>query len=106
MNPNSPNFEVTDTELDYSTPTSFLIRWGTKSAGFGEVSFTQRMNELQCDNECMSRRFVKSVLEHWMHNHIDQYISVKMHLLDQYKSIDALLDASIPTQATQDWKRP
>jgi hypothetical protein len=54
-----PDFTVVDVEV-LRAP---YLRWQTASAGFGEVRFYRGEDgRVHCENECMSRDFVKSVL--------------------------------------------
>ena len=39
------------------------IAWGTKTAGFGHLSFNNKDGKIHCSNEGMSRKFVKEVLD-------------------------------------------
>ena len=38
------------------------IGWGTKSAGFGHLSFKNKDGKIHCGNETMGRKFIKDVL--------------------------------------------
>jgi hypothetical protein len=68
MDLTNPDFIVTEVTPEffgssYRNYGGFVIRWGTKSAGFGEISIAKDKDGiLRCDNERMSREFVKSVL--------------------------------------------
>jgi hypothetical protein len=47
----------------------FELVWTTESAGFGTTTFVLNHDGMwECDNECMSRDFVMSVLKHWVDN--------------------------------------
>lgn len=60
-----PDFTVTHVELtecwfrEYSS--GFLIKWGTKSAGFGEMTVTVKDGIFRIQNEAMSKEFLKQV---------------------------------------------
>jgi hypothetical protein len=64
----NPDFTVTEAVLEPFGPNEhnkggFIVRWGTKSAGFGEMSvWVKKDGTLRCDNEGMSRKFLKEVL--------------------------------------------
>ncbi len=40
----------------------FVVRWGARGIGFGELSFSIKDGVVHCDNECMSRRFCRGAL--------------------------------------------
>jgi len=42
----------------------FIISWGCKNVGFGELTFSIKNGETHCDSETMSREFIKQALEH------------------------------------------
>lgn len=42
------------------------LSWQTESAGWGTTTFVRKGNKWECDNECMSRKFVMSVLKKWV----------------------------------------
>jgi len=54
----NPEFSYSEPEKD----TAFRIQWGAKGIGFGEFTFFYRDGKLMCDNECMSKEFVKKAL--------------------------------------------
>ena len=54
-----PDFTVTKVGL---IDDSFALCWQTASAGFGEVTFQRDGDRIVCDNEAMSRAFLKEVL--------------------------------------------
>lgn len=60
-------FEVTHATLVWAgitdRGTGFTIAWQTKGAGFGETSVLFKDGELHCDNECMSRDFIRRVFD-------------------------------------------
>lgn len=78
--PTKADFEVTHVEVDYiigprklkakaadgtfdaSHNGAFGLKWGTKGAGFGTVSFAMVNGKIECQNEMMSKEFVKEVL--------------------------------------------
>lgn len=69
MQGKKPDFTVTHTQLDSAWDRGgskgFLISWGTKSAGFGELAIFQTTEgELRIDNESMGPDFCKRVLFH------------------------------------------
>ncbi len=39
-----------------------VITWGTKSAGFGNITFYKKGKKLHCDSETLPKDFVKAVL--------------------------------------------
>ena len=41
----------------------FVLSWGTKSAGFGECTFYLQDGKMKCQNECMSKEFVKTLFD-------------------------------------------
>lgn len=66
VRPKKSDFELTHVEL-YSAffgcdTNGFDIAWETKRAGFGHVCFTMTKDGLVCENEMMSRAFIKRVL--------------------------------------------
>lgn len=95
------------TELDpeaASTPTQLIINWGRKGTGFGMLSFFERDGKLECDNECMGRKFCKGVLMAFCNG--GQYGEALPPLLARFDTektrtheqmVDALLDACTPT---------
>lgn len=40
----------------------FIVAWGRKNWGFGEFTFAMKDGKIVCDNECMSKQFIKDVL--------------------------------------------
>ena len=38
------------------------IQWGREEIGFGEITFYYKNGKLMCDNECMSKDFIKQIL--------------------------------------------
>lgn len=67
-----PDFAVTGAEIEQvwgrwrrgkrGNDGGFNVAWRTKSAGFGHATFYLKKGQLHCDNECMSREFLKSVM--------------------------------------------
>lgn len=41
---------------------SLTVEWSRSGVGFGSVTFYKRDGKLYCDNECMSREFVRKVM--------------------------------------------
>lgn len=39
-----------------------VIQWGREKLGFGEIVFFYEGDKLMCDNEMMSKEFIKQVL--------------------------------------------
>jgi hypothetical protein len=56
-----PDFTVTAVEV-VGLKGGLVLRWETKSAGFGELTISARHGELFMDTETMGPAFVKSVL--------------------------------------------
>jgi hypothetical protein len=44
----------------------FVLKWSASNLGFGELTFYRTDTGYACDNECMSRTFVKAVLCAWV----------------------------------------
>jgi len=42
----------------------FIVSWGCKNIGFGELTFFIRDGVSHCDSETMSKDFIKQTLEH------------------------------------------
>lgn len=65
-----PDFTVIETKLEGAgmDPTGhyFCISWGTKSAGFGELTFYTEGGKLWVDSEGMSKKFQLEVLKHFI----------------------------------------
>jgi hypothetical protein len=40
----------------------FSVAWSVKGIGYGEFSFWVKDGKLRCDNECMSKDFIKLIL--------------------------------------------
>lgn len=40
----------------------FLIQWGAKGIGFGEIAFVKEGDKIKCYTECMSKEFVKKTV--------------------------------------------
>lgn len=69
MKGKKPDFTVTHTQLESAwsrgNSKGFMISWGTKSAGFGELAIFQTTEgDLRIDNEAMGPDFCKRVLFH------------------------------------------
>ena len=74
----APDYTVTRTELtgawakqdergSSTIEPGFEISWGTKSAGFGTLTFYVHTDgKLRVDNECMGKKFCGKVLEHFL----------------------------------------
>lgn len=63
-----PDFTITEAQVEFWGPSDrneggMDITWATKSAGFGHTTFCRKNGKLHCDNECMSREFILSVLK-------------------------------------------
>lgn len=62
----NPDFTITSVKLTGATELedglAFDLAWTTKSAGFGHTSFFTKRGKLYCDNETMSKDFVKAVM--------------------------------------------
>lgn len=57
------DFTVTRATIEHSSERAIVIAWGTKSAGFGELTLYKCDDGTWCcDSECMSPRFVCDVL--------------------------------------------
>ena len=41
---------------------SVVFRWNVEKVGFGEISFYYKDGKLECNNECMSKEFIKEIL--------------------------------------------
>jgi len=50
------NLEKTDRDWQ------FTLQWGAKGIGLGAFTFFFKDDKLMCDNECMSKAFVKKAL--------------------------------------------
>jgi len=76
MKLNDPDFTVTGTILNCWGKTDnnlggFEVLWQTVSAGFGSATFyIDQTGKLCCENEGMSRRFLRDVLSHLVGNAI------------------------------------
>ena len=62
-----PDFTITNVKLHCAgknrhSDGSFLVQWETVSAGFGTTTFYIKKGKVHCDNETMSRNFLKTVL--------------------------------------------
>lgn len=56
--------KITDVWEDRASQRSgFSFFWATESAGFGYLTFIRTGDEILCDNECMSREFIKTVFD-------------------------------------------
>lgn len=68
-NLSSIDFTITDANITYFLHDpilgkySFGVEWRTKSAGYGTFTFKQKDGKIICDNEYMSREFIKSVFD-------------------------------------------
>lgn len=62
----NPDFAVTSVKLigaiELEDGFAFDLAWTTKSAGFGHTTFYNKKGKLYCDNETMSKDFVKAVM--------------------------------------------
>ena len=45
---------------------SFVLKWGAKSFGFGEIAFVQKGDKLEIHAETLSKEFVRQALEHML----------------------------------------
>lgn len=84
-----------------SDETHLYIDWGADGWGWGTLNFWREEGRLVCDNECMSRRFCKTVLERLVAE-----IGREPALLRLHGSIDALLTAAVPLNPAPDWPAP
>lgn len=84
-----------------SDETQLYIDWGAEGWGWGTLNFYTRDGVLHCDNECMSRRFCKTVLERLVAE-----IGREPALLRLHGSIDALLTEAVPLNPAPDWPAP
>lgn len=80
-----------------------LISWGLEGRGFGQLSFCMRDGVLHLDNETMSRKTCKRILD----GLVDalQPADELPPLFRRYQSVDALLDACVPHWPGRDWER-
>lgn len=63
MRPTERDFTVTRATIGSTGENHIVITWGTKRAGFGELTLYRRDDGTWwCDSECMSPAFVASVL--------------------------------------------
>lgn len=47
----------------YDMPTGFILEWGAKGMGFGELTFVQKLDgKIECETECMGREFVEQAI--------------------------------------------
>lgn len=62
----NPDFAITSVKLigaiELEDGLAFDLAWTTKSAGFGHTTFYTKKGKLYCDNETMSKDFVKTVM--------------------------------------------
>ena len=62
-----PDFTLVSVELDGEGEDWLNLAWETRSAGFGLTTFSEADDgSLTCDNETMSRKFVRDVLETYL----------------------------------------
>lgn len=54
--------------FDNQTGQGFVIQWACKGIGFGELTFIKAGDKVECETECMSAGFVKSVLDEFYRN--------------------------------------
>ena len=45
-----------------------VLSWGTANAGFGECTFYLQDGKMQCQNECMSKEFIKTLFDFMLEN--------------------------------------
>jgi hypothetical protein len=57
------DFTVTRARIVQYWNGGFEVAWRTKSAGFGYLVVSMRNGKMHVDNECMSRKFVSSVMK-------------------------------------------
>lgn len=43
----------------------FILRWGAKGVGFGELTFSFKAGKMVCSTECMGQKFVQAALRHF-----------------------------------------
>jgi hypothetical protein len=53
-------FQQTPDSVDLSN--EFTIEWTSTNVGFGQFKFYTKDDVVYCDNECMSKEFIKQVL--------------------------------------------
>ena len=53
-------FEYLDDEVTLYEP--IVINWSVKKVGFGEIRFWEKDGKIICDNEGMSKEFIKKIL--------------------------------------------
>ena len=46
----------------------FVLQWSMPEVGFGQFRFYTKDNVVYCDNECMSKEFIKKILCHMIDN--------------------------------------
>ena len=44
----------------------FILKWAADNIGFGELTFIKDSNGTICETECMSKKFIKAALEHFL----------------------------------------
>ena len=63
-------YEFTDVEITSSwgkwekNDGGFIISWGCKNVGFGELTFFSKDGKTHCDSEAMGKEFIKQALAH------------------------------------------
>jgi hypothetical protein len=83
-----------------SDETQLCIDWGASAWGWGMLTFHREGDRLVCDNECMSRRFCKTVLAKLVEGFEGRELPP---LLGRFPSLDALLEAAEPKNPAPDW---
>jgi len=68
-----PDFTIVDAQVSFWGPNEHNqggmgVAWQTKSDGFGPTFCIRKDGKLHCDNECMSREFILSVLKFVLDN--------------------------------------
>lgn len=59
---------ITSVVLDYKSESLFIINWSIKECGFGQFTFKLADGFIHCDNECMKKSTVLSVLKYFFDN--------------------------------------
>lgn len=75
-------YTITNAYVKYIGPSShpdiegvMIIGWSAKGVGFGEIIFYRKNKKFYCETECMSKEFVKAVMDSLLKqdvNYLDQ----------------------------------
>ena len=49
----------------------FIIQWGCKGVGFGELAFYKKDGKIYCDTEMESKKFIRRAILHWLENEVE-----------------------------------